>query len=102
MAGQNEIIGIGVDQAQALMGASVGAGLRLYLRPAGKVITNAAAVCLSIAAGGIFWREVQSLIGVNAGAAGAIAALLALAVSGGVLRAVERFDFASLLKRKEP
>lgn len=102
MSGHQEIIGIGAEHAQVIAGGAVGAGLRLYLRPAGSIARSVVTFALCVGSASAFGQNVQSLTGLNAGGAGGVVALVSLGVAEGILRAVERFDFAGLLKRKLP
>jgi hypothetical protein len=102
MAGQNEIIGIGAEHAQMIAGGAVGAGLRLYLRPAGKLLRNVFTVGICIASAAVFGPAIRPWFDINAEAVGGIVALVSLGVAEGILSAIEKFDFAGLLKRKLP
>lgn len=103
MAGQNEIIGFGAEQAQVIVGGAVGAGLRLYLRPAGSMLRSVMTGGLSIGSAIVFgptaalWLKWTSI---NQTGSGAVVALVTLTVAEGVLKSAERFDFGGMLKRK--
>lgn len=101
MSGQNEIFGVGTENAQLILGGAVGAGLRIYLRPAGRLVRNVATGVLCIGAASVFGHDVQAWLPLNMAAAGGVVALGCLGVAEGILRAVERVDFLSLLKREK-
>lgn len=100
MAGQNEIAGFAAEQAQVIVGGAVGAGLRLYLRPAGSIMRAVITGVLCIASASVFGPTAQAWLPLNQAGCGAAVAFVTLTVAEGVLKAIERFDFGALLKRK--
>jgi hypothetical protein len=106
MAGQNEIIGFGAEQAQVMAGGAVGAALRLYLRPAGSWLRSIVTATLCVGAARVFAPDLRITTGhigflLSAETCGALVALGCFGVAEGLLKAIERFDFAAVLKRKE-
>ena len=102
MAGQNEIVAIGLDQAQVMVGGAVGAGLRLYLRPAGSLLRACFTGALCIGSASVFGPTAAKWLAwasINQAGSGAVVALVTLTVAEGVLRAVEKFDFMAFFRR---
>jgi hypothetical protein len=100
VSGQNEIFGVGAEQAQMIVGGAVGAGLRIYLRPARKVFRNAMTALICVAAAGVFGPSAQPWLNLNAQGVGGVVALVCLGVAEGILRAVEKIDFGVFFSQK--
>jgi hypothetical protein len=59
VAGQNEILGLGTEQAHVIAGGVVGAGLHLYLRPVGSWMRFIITFALSLAAANVFAHDLR-------------------------------------------
>ena len=104
MADAGEMFGLGQEgaaQVKTVIGGGLGAAFLVYLRHPGTLLKAGILFELGMGSGSIFGPIVHDLIAFNLAASGAMAALCSLPVASGILRALEKLDFAAMLPGKK-
>jgi len=91
----------GTQTAKVMAGGGFGAAVLIYLRHPGTLCRGAGMIGIGLGCAALFGETLAGLTGLGEVQAGAVLGLVAKAVAEGLLRAVERFDFAALIPIKK-
>jgi hypothetical protein len=83
------------ETAQTVTGGALGVALLIFVRHPGSIVKVIVMVPLGIGAGVVFGPIIAEMISLKLTAASALAALTSVPVANGIVRAVERIDFAA-------